>query len=336
MFEMADAGVGAHSIAADLNEAKVDTWGAGGWKAKYWHRSYVRKILANKVTIGIFTPHRVVKVEGKRAKQRIAEEPIAHRFPAVVDRELFERVNARISTTEARGKNAGAPTRSVFAGVMRCQHCDGNVTRVSKGQYVYLVCAAAHAKAGTHPYESVPYVEAVKAFRGGLMRTLDEAPRGKDTAEWDAEIERLSVEVDAGEDAVNELLELAIADKSRAARQRLQDIERELDEQREALRKAAERRDALTSTNVKVRLDAVQKAFTTEPMDTEAANKALRGAVSRMVMRPQVGTLEILWHHVDEPQDTLFLTSRYPWGHEPGGWVYKAEEHTTAEDTETQ
>jgi hypothetical protein len=71
-------------------------------------------------------------------------------------------------------------------------------------------------------------------------------------------------------------------------------------------------------------------------MDTEAANKALRGAVSRMVMRPQVGTLEILWHHVDEPQETLFLTSRYPWGHEPGGWVYKAEEHTTAEDTETQ
>jgi DNA invertase Pin-like site-specific DNA recombinase len=45
MFEVADDGLGVHSIAAHLNETKVDTWGAGKWKAKYWHRSYVRKLL---------------------------------------------------------------------------------------------------------------------------------------------------------------------------------------------------------------------------------------------------------------------------------------------------
>ncbi|MGY4283280.1 DNA invertase Pin-like site-specific DNA recombinase [Bradyrhizobium sp. LM2.7] len=43
MFELADDGEGAHSIAAQLNEAGVATWGAGGWKARYWHRSYIRK-----------------------------------------------------------------------------------------------------------------------------------------------------------------------------------------------------------------------------------------------------------------------------------------------------
>ena len=117
MFEMADEGLGVHSIAAQLNETKVDTWGAGKWKAAYWHRSYVRKLLSNKAAIGIFVPHRVVKVDGKRTKQRIPEEPIAHRFPAAVDRELFERVNARLSTTQARGKNTKAPVRSLFAGV---------------------------------------------------------------------------------------------------------------------------------------------------------------------------------------------------------------------------
>jgi DNA invertase Pin-like site-specific DNA recombinase len=87
MFEMADDGVGAHSIAAQLNEAKEDTWGAGGWKAAYWHRSYIQKLLTNKAAIGVFVPHRVVKVEGQRTKQRIPQEPIAHRFPAAVDRE---------------------------------------------------------------------------------------------------------------------------------------------------------------------------------------------------------------------------------------------------------
>lgn len=40
-------------------------------------------------------------------------------------------------------------------------------------------------------------------------------------------------------------------------------------------------------------------------MDTEAANKALRGAVRKMTMRPQEGHLDILWHHAEEPQETL-------------------------------
>ncbi|MGY3486107.1 DNA invertase Pin-like site-specific DNA recombinase [Bradyrhizobium sp. USDA 4011] len=313
MFEMADEGTGAHGIAAHLNETKADTWGAGGWKAAYWHSSYVRKLLTNKAAIGVFVPHRVVKVEGHRTKQRIAQEPIAHRFPAAVDRELFERVNARLSTTEARGKNAKAPVRSIFAGVMKCQHCAGTVTRVNKGDHVYLVCSAAHAKAGTHPYESVPYPQAVSAFKAGLKRTLDTAPRGKDTAGVDAKIEQLKVEIDAGEDAVNELLELAISDKSTAARQRLQKYERELESLRDDLRTAIERREMLMGTNVEKRLAALEKALTAEPIDTEEANKALRGAARAMIMRPQEGRLDILWHHAEEPQETLFMTNRFDW-----------------------
>ncbi|MGH6708834.1 MAG: recombinase family protein [Bradyrhizobium sp.] len=313
MFEMADGGMGVHSIAAHLNETKEDTWGAGAWKAKYWHRSYVRKLLANKAAIGIFVPHRVVKVEGKRTKQRIAEAPIEHRFPAAVDRELFERVNARLSTTEARGRNTTAPVRSIFAGVMKCQHCGNTVTRVNKGDHVYLVCSAAHAKAGTHPYESVPYRQAVDAFMRGLNMTLRDAPRGTDTAEIDGRIEKLRADVDAGEDRVRELLEITISDKSRVARQELQRTEQELETVRDALRMSVDRRETLTSTNVKTRLAAVETAFANEPIDTETANKALRGAVRWMVMRPQAGRMDILWHHAEEPQETLFYTTRFDW-----------------------
>jgi len=42
-------------------------------------------------------------------------------------------------------------------------------------------------------------------------------------------------------------------------------------------------------------------------------NKALRGAVRKMVMRPQEGTLDIFWHHANEPQETVFMTSRFDW-----------------------
>jgi hypothetical protein len=313
MFELADDGEGAHSIAAQLNDAKYDTWGAGGWKAKYWHRSYVRKLLSNKAAIGVFVPHTVRKVEGKRTKERKPQEPILHRFPAAVDRELFERVNARLSTTEARGKNAKAPVRSIFAGLVKCQHCGGTVTRVNKGEHTYLVCAAAHAKAGTCKYESVPYDQAVRAFKGSLKRTLDNAPRGNDTADIDAKIEQLQVEIDAGEDMVRKALDLAMASNSTTATERLLQFEHELEGKRNDLRASLERREVLMGANVEKRLAAVQKALTAEPMDTEEANKVLRGAVSKMIMRPQEGRLDILWHHAEQPQETLFMTNRFDW-----------------------
>ena len=313
MFEMADSDVGVHRITARLNETKADTWGAGGWKATRWHKSYVRKLLSNKAAIGIFVPHKVTKVAGKRTKERIPQEPITHRFPVAVDRELFERVNARLSITRARGRNAKAPVRNIFAGVMKCRYCGGTVTKVNKGDHVYLVCSAAHAKAGTCKYESVPYGEALEAFRDALGATLDTAPRGNDTTEIESKIAQIRVEIDGGENEVNQAFEVRVTDNSQRARERLQRAELGVEELRESLRKLVERRDTLTSSNVRIRLAAVEKALTREPTDTEEANKALRGAVRKMIMRPQVGRLDILWHHAEEAQETLFMTSRFDW-----------------------
>ena len=318
IFEMAAEGRGQHSIAAHLNETGEEPWGAKGRKGKFWHKSYIRKLLTNKAAIGIFVPHRVQKVqtaEGKRIKERIPQEPITHRFPPAVDRELFERVNARMSTTSARGKNAKLPVRNIFAGILKCRHCEGAVTRVSKGEYAYLVCSAAHAKAKTCSGESIAYQQAVEALMRTFKTTMEEAPRGKDTTEVGLRIERLQGVIDAGEDQVNALLNLTITDASKAAQRALQKAEHELDAVRVvelAKRNRASRH--LTSTNVKTRLAAVRKALTKKPMDTEEANKALRGAVRKMVMRPQEGRLDILWHHAEEPQETVFITSRFDWG----------------------
>jgi hypothetical protein len=78
-----------------------------------------------------------------------------------------------------------------------------------------------------------------------------------------------------------------------------------------------ELRDAtFASLEAKASTEAAQaltKALTREPMDAEEANKALRGAVRKMIMRPQEGRLDIQWHHADEAQETLFFTSRFDW-----------------------
>ena len=120
--------------------------------------------------------------------------------------------------------------------------------------------------------------------------------------------------IDAGEDRVRQLLGLTITDKSRAARKALNDADQELEAAKETLRELQERRDTLTSTNVLKRLAAVETALRAEPINTEEANKALRGAVRKMIMRPQEGRLDILWHHADEAQETVFITSRFDWG----------------------
>jgi hypothetical protein len=164
MFELTDEGWGQHRIARWLNETGVDTWGAGGWKARYWHRSYIRKLLSNRAAVGTFIPHRMTPKTTGTSRTRTPLEAIHHRFPAAIERELFERVASRLSTTAPRGRNTTVVARSIFAGVMKCRHCLGTVTRITKGKHVYLVCSAANARAGTCRYETLPYQEAEDAL----------------------------------------------------------------------------------------------------------------------------------------------------------------------------
>jgi DNA invertase Pin-like site-specific DNA recombinase len=131
IFRMADEGLRQHKIAQRLNEQRIPTWGGRGnqRKAECWHRSYVKKLLTNSAVVGTFTPHQ----KNKQTKKRLPLEPIENYFPAVVDRELFERVASRTRAPAARGRNADTEPASIFAGVLRCTHCGGLVTRVAKG-----------------------------------------------------------------------------------------------------------------------------------------------------------------------------------------------------------
>ncbi|MGY4499706.1 DNA invertase Pin-like site-specific DNA recombinase [Bradyrhizobium sp. GM24.11] len=308
MFELAAEGEGAGSIAKQLNDAGVDTWGAGGWKAAYWHKSYVSKLLKNRAAIGIFVPHRVTRAGGKVVRTEL--DAIAGRFPAAVSRELFDAVNDRLATTKPRGRNAAAPVRNIFSGVMHCECCGGTVTRVNKGDHIYLACSVARSKAGVHRNWSVPYDQAVQAFRREIKRTLKAAPIGDDMSTIIARLQQLDVEIDAGNSAIAELMDITISDKSRAARAKLQQYEAELETLEREHRALSERRDARRTASVSARLGAVREALAGKTLDVGAANKALRGAIKSMVMHPHKGTLDIQWHHAEAVQEVQFITSR--------------------------
>jgi len=111
IFAKADAGTGIEGIARELNLESAPTWGEGKRKAAFWRASYIRKILVNKAVIGTFTPHVTRTDDDTGARQDQPLEPIPNYYPSVVDPELFERISGRLSTTAARGRNAGrAPT----------------------------------------------------------------------------------------------------------------------------------------------------------------------------------------------------------------------------------
>jgi DNA invertase Pin-like site-specific DNA recombinase len=315
MFERTDAGWGQHRIARDFNARGLETWGAGGWKAMYWHRSYVRKILSNRATIGVFTPHLSEKDPLTRRRTRKPLETIDHRLPAVVDRELFERVNSRLGTTAARGRNSSREPRSIFAGILKCQHCDGTVTRISKGKHVYLVCSAANARGGKCRYETVPYQQAEDSFCATIDFTIEDAPRGRDTADLEETIRDAENLVSVLSDEMGELLELRIVDRSMAARERLKAVETQMEGARDKAAELNKRLDSMTSGSVKRKLDSISNVLRQSPVNIGEANRVLKQAIRKMVMDPARGRIEIHWHHTDEPQQTGGLvTNRGPFG----------------------
>ncbi len=313
IFEKADEGWGQHRIEQWLNKQGIPTWGGKGSqrKADYWHRSYVKKLLINSAVIGTFTPHQKVSDESGRRKRKPLD-PIENYFPAVIDREVFERVASSARAIAARGRNAAVAPASIFAGVLKCAHCGGAVTRVSKGEYVYLVCSKANRKGtGACKYEAVRYEDVELALRRNARTIIQDAPRGPETAELESEIANLDIVVSLIADEARDIADELMLEKSDVLRARLRDKEVELDAARERLRVLAAQRDTLARPFVQRKLTALSGALRRKPFNVADVNKALKEAVSKIVLDPEAGRLAIHWHHASEHSDDVPFFSRH-------------------------
>jgi DNA invertase Pin-like site-specific DNA recombinase/F0F1-type ATP synthase epsilon subunit len=310
IFAKADAGWGRHRIAKALNEARVDTWGAGKRKG-----ARIQKLLTNDAVIGTFTPHKSIK--NATGRKRLPQQPIERYFPAVIDGDVFARVSAQAKARGARGRHADAAPKSVFAGLLRCVRCDGSVVRVAKGDYAYLVCSKAHARAGCD-YRAVRCDYAESAFTRFAGVLVQEAPRGHDTAEIETEIEKRTNEVWVLVDQAEELADIAATEKSEVARRRLREREAQLEKAEEHLRHLRASRDTFASAGVLRRLEAIEHALTQKRLDVSDANRALKQAVSKIVMDTERGTLTVHWHHAEQPSDPIYFASRHKrWENDP-------------------
>lgn len=314
MFERMAGGDGLTRIARDLNQRGVPTWGRSGNQrtADHWRTSYIRKVLTSTAPIGTFTPHTTTHDDTTRARRDEPMEPVENLFPAVVDADTYWKVRRKLSTTASRGRNARQPPKSIVSGIVFCATCGHAVTRVAKGDYVYLLCSRANMRATEHPYQAVRYDTVEKALRENAHRLVKEAPRGKSTSALEKEIDALQANADRVEQWVFDLADLAARDRSPAASRRLANAERELKELQRQLRELRAKRDTMTTASVKDRLKAVERALTGKD-DVVAVNEVLRDAIKRVVLDPQQGHLWVRWHHSDEVQDILCVTRHMDW-----------------------
>lgn len=306
IFENTDRGRGQHAIAHELNRAGVKLWGRG----KHWHRSYVRKILTNPAAVGTFVPHKAEKGAGG-VRRRKPLEPIINFWPAAVPKELFDRVTSRFTAPAARGRHANRAPLSIFAGVLRCHRCGSAVVRSSKGEHVYLVCAAAHARAGC-VYQAVRYGDVEVALTRDATTIIHAAPRGADTEEIEAEIQNLDNALwEMSQDASALVDELAVT-RSAAVRQKLAHLEAQLEAGRERARKLASERESKSGPYVAKRLARLKAGLLAKPIDVAKANRALKESVDQIVMDPEQGELAIRWKHAPQAQCIGFVSRHAP------------------------
>lgn len=314
MFERAAKGDGIERIARDLNQRGVPTWSRSGKQrtADHWRGSYIRKVLQSTAPIGTFTPHTTTHDEATRTRRDEPMEAVENLFPVAVDADTYWTVHRKLSTKAARGRNARQPPKSIVSGIAFCATCGHAVTRVAKGDYVYLVCSRANMKAEGCTYKAVRYDTVEKALRANAHWLIKEAPRGKSTTALERKIEELQGNANRVAVWVDELIDLNARDRRPSTSQRLAKAEAELKAIQKNLRDLRAQRDTMTTASVKDRLKAVERVLTSSH-DVKEVNTALRDAIRRIVLDPEQGHLWVRWHHSTEVQDVPCATRHMGW-----------------------
>lgn len=301
------SGEGTHSIAEGLNRRKVPPFG----RAKFWHRSYIVKMLESRAVIGEFTPHTTSHEDGK--KRRVPQSAIKGYYPAVVDPETFSRVQAMREAKRGPAQSAGSRKVShLLAGVARCHRCGSAMVRVTKGIGAkggrpFLVCSRAKAGAGCE-YRGVRVEEVEAGLIRGIGDVLRRVPKGSATLE-DAE-RRYFEELRTAEARIAALLGF-IGDgmASAAIGDELARLEARKAELLAGLRKVQALQAGRNAIALPARIEVLRRAID-DGLDEAAINAAIRQLFGKVVVHGDGGKLDFHWHHGGVTQLSVPLTDR--------------------------
>lgn len=299
VFDMTLGGKGQHDIAGTLNREGIPVFGRG----KIWHRSYIKKMLADPSVVGTFTPHRIERIEGK--KVRVPTEPVEGYFPAAINAEIFERAQAQGGGRAAVSKS---PTANILASLAKCPQCGSTMTRVNKGGKKggrpYLVCTVAKAGAGCE-YRQVRLeeVESTILEKAELLLATLPAPDAGLQAEW----EKLTLHDDViGEEIERLVAAIQRTGHSEALLARLREQEAAREEIRRTLGTVESRIADLLTNRVQETAGRLVDAAKEEPVDVSKVNATMRQLFDKVEVDYLRGELHFHWKHAAELSSITF------------------------------
>ena len=284
IFDERLAGAGKGLIAKRLNSDGKPVFTTTKSAAKIWTPTYVGRVLANRAVLGEWQPH----TQPRGGSRKAVGEPVMLYEP-VVDAETFARANDKRAENQRKHQGRGQGLSNLLGTRARCSLCGGQMQALgssryrvnidgSKTRHYFLYCGTAKlAKTCTNQrgwtYDRVegPLLDHVLtlAMDDQHFATVDES------APLEARVYALREECAAVEQRMARLLDMledgddAIIARYRArklelddARQRLADAEEELEiargkvSQDEHLRRVAEVRELMDSSDDELRFQA--------------------------------------------------------------------------------
>lgn len=284
IFQMTLDGIGKQSVAEALNTEGVPVFGRG----KYWHPSYVDKILSNRATYGTLTPF---TCRSERKADRKACDPVENYYPVVIERETFEAVQAiRSSNATRRGRHSSSEVQNILGGLAACPLCGSTMTRVSKNKakgWVYLACQRARQGAGCK-YNSVRYDCIESAVYANAAMLADSCPTDAvQGEEWFQDL--LGSTVTKGQE-IDRLLSLVESDSvprgdaMDALLDRLAQRKAELDIIKDKIGEALHGKGMLTDAMMERRAVKLSQAMQDSPDDKTLCNARMRECFSKVVV----------------------------------------------------
>lgn len=293
IFDMTLAGVGYERIAVTFNTEGIPPFG----RADVWHRSYIKKILENPSVIGVLVPHVVEHQEGKSVRKPL--DPVPGYYPAVVDEETFQSVQA-MRNGDGHPRTKGKLTiTNLIAGLGKCPCCGSSLIRVTKGSTAkagkpYLVCSRAKLGAGC-AYRAVHQEAVEKALIENAGFITANAPSG--VQDLDDQLGKIEIQIEALDEMIENILEAITIKPSVALTTKLRQLEGHQEELKRQQKELVSQYAAASSPLVEKRLQAMRDALVAETIDRPRANALLRQVFNGVTVNWKTGTLELGWKH---------------------------------------
>ncbi|MBQ5946410.1 recombinase family protein [Massilia sp. ST3] len=168
IFQLTLDGYGRNMIARILNEE-----GIPAFKTKEgWGASTINQILNNKAVLGIYQPH-TKDENGKRVPRG---EPNPNYYPAIIDRDTFERARAAVTSRDAAKARKQTPDYQIWQGIARCALCGsplhsyGNGRKPKEGESPARWMRCYNAKKGKCTAGSIAVARTEQVFKQILAK----------------------------------------------------------------------------------------------------------------------------------------------------------------------